>query len=525
MRKQRNRSLPAPETARGRPLFSIIAAWIFGAVSVLLAAAGGALLRVRSALEGLDINTLMFYAWKIGAENLGDYENVRIIARQCVPCALAAGGIALFLWLKRGPRGYSISLDVQVREKKVGLPLVPIKGWILFAASFCFFCGAAASVLYTLQVPQYIALRRESVPIYREDYADARSQEFTFPAKKRNLIRIYMESMETTFADEAGGGVWYENRIPYLTELAENHISFSDMYQLTGTGYTSAGLVAQSSGIPLSGIGFGAAGAVIDQGGAGNTRDVWNLYDILRKAGYRQRFLCGSDGHFGDRLEYFADHGVETWDYHSAVAEGRIPDGYLTSPWGFEDLKLYAYAKEQITELAESGDPFSITLLTVDTHVGTYYICERCPDDCPTDYETVYACADNQLYDFIQWLQAQDFYENTTVVITGDHLNMDASYFANQGVDLSARRIYNCVVNPAEELPEPERSRALTAVDLFPTTLRAMGVQWEGARLGLGIDLFSGEPTLAEKLGMDLLNGSVLAYQKDLFDTVLTDGY
>ena len=36
---------------------------------------------------------------------------------------------------------------------------------------------------------------------------------------------------------------------------------------------------------------------------------------------------------------------------------------------------------------------------------------------------------------------------------------------------------------------------------MFPSTLSALGVEIEGDRLGIGTDLFSGTPTLCEKLG------------------------
>ena len=38
-------------------------------------------------------------------------------------------------------------------------------------------------------------------------------------------------------------------------------------------------------------------------------------------------------------------------------------------------------------------------------------------------------------------------------------------------------------------------------MDMMPTTLAAMGCTVEGDRLGLGTDLFSETPTLAEEMG------------------------
>lgn len=43
----------------------------------------------------------------------------------------------------------------------------------------------------------------------------------TFPDKKKNLIYIYLESMEMTYSDIENGGGFTYNLIPELTKLAE----------------------------------------------------------------------------------------------------------------------------------------------------------------------------------------------------------------------------------------------------------------------------------------------------------------
>ena len=51
---------------------------------------------------------------------------------------------------------------------------------------------------------------------------------------------------------------------------------------------------------------------------------------------------------------------------------------------------------------------------------------------------------------------------------------------------------------------EPERAqdkRLVLSMDIFPSTLAAMGFEIEGERLGLGTNLFSKKNTLAEELG------------------------
>ena len=51
-----------------------------------------------------------------------------------------------------------------------------------------------------------------------------------------------------------------------------------------------------------------------------------------------------------------------------------------------------------------------------------------------------------------------------------------------------------------------------TAMDMFPTTLSAMGFEIEGDRLGLAVDLFSGEPTLCEEMGFEKLEEETQKY-------------
>ena len=69
-------------------------------------------------------------------------------------------------------------------------------------------------------------------------------------------------------------------------------------------------------------------------------------------------------------------------------------------------------------------------MLTVDTHFEDGYVCEQCPTEYDTQYSNVMACSSRQVGEFLKWIQQQDFYENTTIVISGDHPTMDSDYCA-----------------------------------------------------------------------------------------------
>ena len=91
-----------------------------------------------------------------------------------------------------------------------------------------------------------------------EHYVDPGEARITFPEEKRNLIYIYLESMENTFSDvEVIGEKVHENPMPELSALREENISFSSnggkygAYSYVGTTWTASAMFAQTSGVPI----------------------------------------------------------------------------------------------------------------------------------------------------------------------------------------------------------------------------------------------------------------------------------
>ena len=352
--------------------------------------------------------------------------------------------------------------------------------------------------------------------LIEHEYVDAHSVEITFPEKKRNLVYILLESAETSSQDRASGGQMETNYIPEMTEIAKNNISFSENDLLKGAGvapdctWTMGAMVGQSSGLPLK---LFLNGGSVMEGYENFMPKITSLGDILEEQGYHNVFMAGSDFAFAGRKNYVTTHGhYEILDYNEAIRRGVIPDDYKVW-WGFEDEVLYKWAKEELVELAAREDPFNFTMLTVDTHAQDGYICGRCRDEYKDQYANVWRCASEQLDDFVKWLQQQDFYENTTIVIVGDHLSMDTDFYLDDGSGWNDykkdRGVYNAFVNVADNVADTdadiEKNRKFTTLDFFPTMLAAIGVKIEGNQLGLGVNLFSGDETLAERYGYDYL--------------------
>ena len=429
------------------------------------------------------------------------------------PLAWAVAAYLLLLVWFRGTRLH------EAAEKKLKLLQKTEKarniiGKILIGAGFLTLAAALVFSWVKLNVSDYVRTRSAQTKIYEEYYVDPNSVEVTAPAEKPNVIWLVLESMETTYASREEGGMQDANYMPNLTKLANGNISFSNTEKLGGlhatnnTNWTMAALFAGTSGLPF--------GFPVDQNSMNKytefAPEIAAMGDILKRDGYVNEFLCGSDAAYGGRKLYFEEHGAyEIYDLFTARENGDIPSDYYVF-WGYEDRHLFRIAKQELMRLYETGEPFNLTMLTVDAHHLGGYTCEECGNEYPDRTANVIACTDRQVGEFIEWCEAQPFYENTVIIITGDHPRMDT--FLTEGVDYQDRTIYNCFLN-ARKTPEGETTnRTSVMMDLYPTMLSAMGYTIEGDRLGLGTDLFSAAETLAEQMGYDELDEEVSKYSE-----------
>lgn len=371
-----------------------------------------------------------------------------------------------------------------------------------------------------LGIGQRLSSLGEKSTYIEDNYVDPTTVNLTFPEKKRNLIYIFLESMEMTYSDKDSGGIFDDNYIPELTKLARTEGSYDfagDQQATTLDGgnalkystWTMAGMWAATSGLPLK--------IPIEINGVGtnfmNTQDSFfpNLTcigDILQKEGYTMNMMFGSDATFGGRRLCFSEHGnFDFYDWKRFTTDGTLPADYKVW-WGFEDVKLFDYAKKRLTELGESGEPFDFTMLTVDTHYPEGYKDTGYEDLYPEQYANVIHLNDKQVAEFVKWIQQQPWYENTTVVLSGDHPTMNKTFCAGAAYDYR-RKVYTCYLNPAVE-PVRNDYREFATIDNFPTTLAALGVKIEGDRLGMGTNLFSDLDTLVERDGLDYVNTELM---------------
>lgn len=389
---------------------------------------------------------------------------------------------------------------------------------------------AAYKVYTELEVEEYLSSQRTDSTFIQDQYVDPRNVDIVFPEQKRNLIYIFLESMENTYASTDVGGAYSENYIPELTQMALNNTSFSHTDRLgggvsaAGSGWTMGALFAQTSGLPIkNSVGTDDMNQTLGEQTTFSSA-AYNLEDILSAEGYNQCFMIGSDATFGGRRAYFNSHGeCEIWDYNTAKEMGYIDPGYYVW-WGYEDQKLFSYAKEKLLDLSQQSEPFNMTLLTVDTHFEDGYVCELCQNEFgDNQYANVMACSSRQITEFVSWIQQQEFYKDTTIILSGDHQTMDKNFC--DGLDDYERTLYNAFINLPEGLDvsyEKTHYRRFSTMDMFPTTVAALGATIEGDRLGLGVNLFSDEQTLIEMFGREEVNKELLS-NSIFYDMLIND--
>lgn len=398
------------------------------------------------------------------------------------------------LYLKRKEKEICVFTNVVRKIMSLVLALAVFAGGVVY--------GVEQFQLVTLYNMYY----KES-DFIKDNFADPREVKMQFPEKKRNLIHIYLESMENTYLSKDLGGYMDENLLAPLTELAKDGVSFSHTdkgyggpISTMGCTWSVAAMVNMTTGLPMK---------VPTEHNAYGSKDNFlpgavTIGDILKAQGYEQSLMFGATAKFGGLNFFYESHGdFNILDYDAAIEKGWIPEDYKVW-WGYEDDKLYEYAKTELTRLHETGKPFHFVMETADTHFPDGYVGPNTPTPRDSQYANVIAYSASEAAEFVKWIQQQPFYENTTIVLIGDHLSMDKNFF--KGFDTSYRRTtFNLILNPAGDLADIPQDRTQNRWwyngDMFPTMLASIGVKIEGEKLGLGTNLFSGEPTIFEMNG------------------------
>ena len=337
---------------------------------------------------------------------------------------------------------------------------------------------------------------------YREYYIHPDSVRIQSQDEPRNLIVIFLESMETNFSKHT----------PEITALEKSSLNFAPGGEnVSGTTWTIAGITGKLCGIPLN-----MPMGINEHHGRLPTYLPYAkcLMDVLADKGYNQLYAQGSSGEFTQKRTFWTDHGnvgIHDIEYYRSM--GKVPEKYNVF-WGFEDRKLYEYAKEELDSLARQEKPFAFYMLTVDTHQPFGYLDDSCKitlknvgfevrDD--NRYPAALRCASMQLASFVEWIKEQPWSRNTVISVMGDHAT---PMLSNKAEVAPTDTVYwtNFIINSSVAGEAYHLGRSYSSMDMFPTLLESMGFELEERSIGLGRSLYADKPTLLEVYGKPVLD-------------------
>ncbi|GAA1343910.1 hypothetical protein GCM10009611_18190 [Arthrobacter roseus] len=335
---------------------------------------------------------------------------------------------------------------------------------------------------------------------------------------KRNLVLIYLESGEATLADDQLFEKDAFVPLKEATKASDGWQSVDDLQQYRGGGWTMAGLTSTQCGIPLKGIASATgSGGLNDLGGDVETYlgGVTCLGDVLDEHGYNNVFLGGANSSFAAKGTFLSTHGYsDVKDLSDWRAAGE-PEKNFRSDWGLSDERLMAHAKDEVDELhaeaEKTGQPFNLSVLTLDTHEPVH-VYDYCNVDTKSEVTSVFACSMTVVAGFVDYMKEKGYLEDTAVVIMGDHLkHMSAGdAFHEQLDDNDNRTIFNRIWVPGQD-ENSELRPGVDQLNMYPTILEAAGLTLKDHEAALGVSAFTSK----------IPDGSAQAMEPDAYAELL----
>lgn len=311
-------------------------------------------------------------------------------------------------------------------------------------------------------------------------------------AKGKNLIIIQLESFQSFLLGLSLDG---HEVTPNLNRLMKDSLYFPNFYQMVGQGNTSDAefVVNTSYYIPPRGA---ATMAYVDKA-------LPSLPRLLQDQGYQTATFHTNDVEFWNRGELYSSLGWNQYYDHQFFGD---EDVFF---FGASDDVLYAKTFEKLREMSSTDQPFYAQVISMSAHHPFTIPEEKHRMKLPERYEGTFVgdyirsqnYADEAFGQFIDQLKSTDIWDNSVVMIYGDHMGLPIYSLDHDDKELMTE-IYGHEYSYAHMtniplliygtgIAEPEILEQVGGlVDILPTAANLLGISLEN-HLHFGQDLLN----------------------------------
>lgn len=282
---------------------------------------------------------------------------------------------------------------------------------------------------YTTEKDRSDATAEDLVPVeeyVQEHYASPNSDYFGI-AKGRNVIYLHLESLQQFVIDYKLNvdGVEYEVT-PFLNSLyhSQSTLAFSNFFNQVKAGKTSdAETMIETSLFGLN------QGSFMVQYGGSNTQQA-APYILSQNGGYTSAVFHGNSASFWNRNNTYKQWGYNYFFDQSYFSEATEENSFQ---YGLNDKIMFA---DSIQYLERLQQPFYAKFITVSHHypytsslIGDEigFPLADTPDETINGYFATANYLDASIKAFFDYLKATGLYENSIIVLYGDHYGISNS--------------------------------------------------------------------------------------------------
>ncbi len=282
--------------------------------------------------------------------------------------------------------------------------------------------------------------------------------------QNKNLVFVIMESYEQNLLKDDFTDISKD-----VIKYSKSGEFFSDIAMIEGSGWTIAGIHTMMCGSPRI--------YDISKGILFKTARISNMIcfpDVLNKANYYQVYIGGEKRTFSGKYHFLKMHGYnEIYGVKELLKEYKYIDKNNLTNWGVKDFDIFKVAKEKYIELSKTNKHFNLTISTLDNHFPNGIEDARCRNTNSNGMLNAVECTNDLIANFISFLEKQENYKDTIVVLIPDHLMM-GSTITDKLDKLGERKLYTIILNTGNTAQE---KGTILYVDIPDIILNRLGIE------------------------------------------------